>query len=99
MRSFVDLLTGRNGGEPTGRRASRPRCRPRVELLEDRNLLSAALDLLGVTALRNDPFYADITGRGMTVAVIDTGVEAGHYLLQDGYLGTVDFVYEGNTAP
>jgi subtilisin family serine protease len=47
-----------------------------LELLEGRFLLSAAFDITGLTALRNNPAFSQITGSGVGVAVLDTGVDA-----------------------
>ncbi len=46
------------------------------ELLERRDLFSAAFDLTQLTALRNNPNYSAITGSGVGIAVLDTGVYA-----------------------
>src|SRR4051794_11361276 len=57
------------------RRPDRGRCRPSVESLEIRNLLSAAPDaldsLIGASLTRSE--YG-VDGHGHSVAVIDTGV-------------------------
>ena len=47
-----------------------------VEDLERRLVLSAAFDVTGLTALRNDPVYSSIDGSGVGVAVLDSGVYA-----------------------
>ncbi len=46
------------------------------ELLEHRTLLSAAFDITGLTALRNLAAFSQIDGRGVGIAVLDTGVVA-----------------------
>ncbi|MCA9033253.1 MAG: S8 family serine peptidase, partial [Planctomycetaceae bacterium] len=48
--------------------------------------MSAAHDLIGVTALRADPMFAGIDGSDLTVVVIDTGVDVTHPLLTSNYL-------------
>lgn len=68
-----------------------------VQVLEPRCLFSAALDLVGVTALRADPVFDGIDGSGMTVAVIDTGVDFSHPLLSDSLVAERDVVYGGST--
>ncbi|HWE03076.1 MAG TPA: S8 family serine peptidase [Tepidisphaeraceae bacterium] len=47
-----------------------------VEALELRVLLSAAFDITGLTTLRNNPAFSNITGQGVGIAVLDTGVDA-----------------------
>lgn len=64
-----------------------------LESLESRCLLSAMLDLMGVTALRADPVYAGIDGSGVAVAVLDSGVDHTHVLLQNSVAATTDMVY------
>ena len=68
-----------------------------VDELEPRQLLSAALDLIGVNALRADSRFDSIDGSGMTVAVIDTGVDFTHPLLASAKVAEQDFVYGGST--
>lgn len=46
------------------------------ERLEARLVLSASFDITGVTALRNDAAFSNITGAGVGIAVLDTGVDA-----------------------
>jgi len=67
-----------------------------VESLEPRLLLSAAFDLIQLTAMRADPDFADIDGTGVSVAVIDTGLDQNHYLLGPNYLAGADLVYGGS---
>jgi len=67
------------------------------EILEERTLLSAALDLVGVTAMRTDPAFAGIDGSGITVAIIDTGIDSTHPLLAPNYLTGFDFIHNDNT--
>ncbi|HZK79862.1 MAG TPA: S8 family serine peptidase, partial [Humisphaera sp.] len=47
-----------------------------IETLELRTLLSAAFDITSLTALRNNPAFSNITGQGVGIAVLDTGVDA-----------------------
>ncbi|HEX8912553.1 MAG TPA: S8 family serine peptidase, partial [Humisphaera sp.] len=76
---------------PGGRRVPLPRYL--VDPLEPRQLLSAALDLIGVNALRADPAFSDIDGSGGTVVVIDTGVDFSHPKLSGAKVTEGDFVY------
>ncbi len=46
------------------------------EALECRVLLSASFDITGLTQLRNTPGFGSITGQGIGIAVLDTGVFA-----------------------
>ena len=66
-----------------------------LESLEARLVFSAALDLIGVDALRADPAFAGIDGSGVSVAVIDTGVDHTHGLIAPGYVGGADIVTGG----
>ncbi len=63
-----------------------------VETLEPRTLLSAAFDLIGLTALRNDPLFSTIDGGGVSVAVIDTGLDASHPLIAPNFVAGRDVV-------
>src|SRR6185437_6961168 len=47
-----------------------------LESLETRALLSAAFDITGLTALRANSAFSQITGQGVGIAVLDTGVDA-----------------------
>ncbi len=49
-----------------------------VEHLETRYVLSAAFDVVGLTALRADANYSLVDGSGIGVAVIDTGLYSAH---------------------
>src|SRR5437870_2976751 len=69
-----------------------------LEPLELRTLLSAAFDLIGVTALRHDPNFSGIDGRGVSVAVIDTGLDKTHPLLAPNFVAGADLV-SGGTNP
>lgn len=69
-----------------------------IEPLERRDLLAAAFDLIGLTALREDPVYSQISGRGVAVAVIDTGLDVTHPLIAGNYVAGRDFVF-GGTNP
>src|SRR3954466_13902846 len=57
---------------------SRAAQRVLIEHLELRQLLSAAADITGLTALRADANFAGVDGSGIGVAVIDTGTFASH---------------------
>lgn len=57
-----------------------------------------AFDLIGLTQLRNDSKFDGIDGSGFTVAVIDTGLDRTHPLLQPNYVTGLDLV-NGGTNP
>ena len=68
-----------------------------VEQLEARSMLSAAHDIMSLTALRADPAFGAIDGRlpsgeRIGVAVIDSGVFASHVDLRDRFLVYYDAV-------
>ncbi|MDB9381780.1 S8 family serine peptidase, partial [Nodularia spumigena CS-584] len=55
-----------------------------------------AFNLIGLTQLRNDSRFVGIDGSGMAVAVIDTGLDGTHSLLNSNYVAGRDFVYGDN---
>ncbi len=67
-------------------------CRAVLEALEGRILLSAAQDIVGITALRNDPSFQGINGSGITVAFFDSGVYADNPYLINNFIGEVNAV-------
>lgn len=68
-----------------------------LEFLETRKLLSAAFDLIGVSDLRNDPAFSTIDGGGVSVAVIDTGLDINHPLIAPNFVAGVDVVSGAST--
>ncbi len=70
----------------------------RLESLEPRQLLSTAFDLIGLTALRSDPRFAGVDGSGVTVAVLDAGVDSTNPILAPALRTSVDFVNMGPVA-
>ncbi len=58
--------------------------------------VNPAFDLIGLTDLRNDPQFAGIDGSGVSVVVIDTGLDQNHPLLAPNYLNGFDFVNNSN---
>ncbi|MGL5095139.1 MAG: S8 family peptidase, partial [Planctomycetia bacterium] len=72
--------------------------RLRVERLEDRLAMDGSFDLIGLTALRDDPRFAEIDGGGVAVAVIDQGLDRTHPVLAPNYLTGVDFA-NGDADP
>jgi|GEM_PF-3253358 len=55
-----------------------------------------AFDLIGLTRLRNDAQFTGIDGTGFSVAVIDTGLDTDHPLLEANYLAGYDFIDNDN---
>ena len=70
-----------------------------VEQLEARLVLSAAFDLIALTALRNDPVFAGIDGSGVGVAVIDTGVRPDHVTIGLNLVAWHDAIQPNNGQP
>ncbi len=66
------------------------------DLLENRRLFSAAFDLIGLTALRKDPAFTSIDGSGVSVAVLDTGLDITHPLIAPNYLAGYDAITGGS---
>lgn len=66
-----------------------------LEQAPDDNL---AFDLIGLTQLREDPQFAGIDGSGVSVAVIDTGIDIDHPLIAPNYIAGYDFV-DGDRDP
>ncbi len=67
-----------------------------MEIIEPRSLLNAAFDLIGLTALRNDPAFSAIDGSDVSVAVIDTGLDTTHPLISPNYLAGADIAGGGS---
>jgi len=71
-----------------------------VERLETRVLLSSAFDITELTNLRQDPAYSNINGKGIGIAVLDTGVYAENPDLISNFAAYYDAVENPiNTAP
>jgi fibronectin type 3 domain-containing protein len=85
-RKLKSLIGQRFGQDYRAARKSARRSRLRIECLEQRINMSAAHDLIGVTQLRNDPRFAGIDGSGVSVVVIDTGVDVTHPLISPNYV-------------
>ncbi|GMV26378.1 MAG: hypothetical protein AMXMBFR58_24090 [Phycisphaerae bacterium] len=64
----------------------------RLERLEERYALSAAFDVVGLTALRADAAYAQVDGSSIGVAVIDSGVYSAHPDLSPNFTAWYDAV-------
>ena len=60
-----------------------------LEQAPDDNL---AFDLIGLTQLQEDPQFTDIDGSGVSVAVIDTGIDIDHPLIAPNYIAGYDFI-------
>lgn len=69
-----------------------------IEGLEKRSLLSAAFDVVGLTALRGDGAYAGVDGSNIGVAVIDTGLYAAHPDLQPNFAAWYDAVTRSSSG-
>lgn len=70
-----------------------------LETLERRVLLNSAFDITGVTAMRNDPNFSFLTGQGIGIAVIDTGVFAQNPELKNNIVSFYNAVQQPPTAP
>jgi subtilisin family serine protease len=57
--------------------------------------INLAFDRIGLTQLRNDQQFQGIDGSGMTVVVIDTGLDASHPLIGGNFTGFADFANSG----
>jgi len=68
-----------------------------VEALEGRLLLSA-FDQIGLSLLRADASFAGIDGSGVTVAILDTGLDSTHRDLSSNFRGGFDAV-NGESLP
>ncbi|MBX9584513.1 MAG: S8 family serine peptidase, partial [Gemmataceae bacterium] len=83
-------------------RRGRPAARLLTEWLEPRDLPSAAFDITGLTALRNDPAFADIDGQTdggrIGIAVLDTGAYGNHPDLRGNLVAYVDAVRNDRAA-
>lgn len=69
------------------------------DTLEQRVLMSAAFDITSLTAARANPTFSNITGKGTTIAVLDTGVDATNPDLQGNIVGWYNAVTTDPTAP
>ncbi|MCX5658373.1 MAG: DVUA0089 family protein, partial [Planctomycetota bacterium] len=96
-RAYLAFFRAALSRMSTARSLDRP---PMFEPLEPRALLSAAFDVVGLTALRADPVYAAIDGQvgsqRIGVAVIDTGVYGSHPALQGNFVAWFDAVKDGS---
>ncbi|MCU0534602.1 MAG: DVUA0089 family protein, partial [Hydrococcus sp. Prado102] len=54
-----------------------------------------AFNFIGLTRLRNDPQFRGIDGSGLTVVVIDTGLDASHPIIRGNFTGFVDIAGGG----
>src|SRR4051794_13901571 len=79
--------------------ASRPGIANLIELLESRLFLSAAFDLTGLTALRQNSAFSQITGSGVGIAVLDTGVYAKNPDLKANVVAYYNAVSQPLSAP
>lgn len=70
------------------------------EGLESRTLFSAAFDVVGLTALRNDGNFAGIDGSDIGIAIIDTGQYSQHPDLAPNFVAWYDAVLRtSSTTP
>ncbi|MDB5293110.1 MAG: hypothetical protein JWL69_4351 [Phycisphaerales bacterium] len=79
--------------------ASRPGIVTLIELLESRVFLSAAFDITGLTALRQNAAFSQITGSGVGIAVLDTGVFAKNPDLQSNVVAFYNAVSQPLSTP
>ncbi|MEM9510572.1 MAG: DVUA0089 family protein [Cyanobacteria bacterium P01_E01_bin.35] len=63
-----------------------------VQLQQANSLDNPAFELIGLTQLRNDPQFAGIDGSGLSVAIIDTGIDREHPLIAPNYVTGYDFI-------
>lgn len=60
-------------------------------------IVRAAEPLYGVSIVRAPSLWGVTRGRGVRVAIIDTGIDPSHPALRDAYRGGFDFVHNDNT--
>lgn len=82
----------------TDRALGIPQCNL-MEPLEQRVLLSASFDITGLTAMRNDPTFSSITGSGIGIAVLDTGVFAQNPDLKSNIVAWYNAVEQPPSTP
>lgn len=70
-----------------------------IEPLEIRVLLSTAFDITGLTAMRQNPSYSSITGKGVAVADLDTGVYAQNPDLKNNIVAFYNAVEQPLNSP
>jgi len=103
--SRVDRLRGKSASSPTRaysllKRASRSwrDYDLSLEPLETRTILSAAFDVVGLTALRADGNYSAVDGSNIGVAVIDTGLYSAHPDIAPNFVAWYDAVTESSSG-
>lgn len=69
-----------------------------LEPLETRTFLSAAFDVVGLTALRADGNYAAVDGSNIGVAIIDTGLYSAHVDIAPNFAAWYDAVTESSAG-
>ena len=88
-----------------GKNAEQSRVNADFSLYQPKNAIfsvetgdNPAFDLIGLTRLREEPDFAGIDGSGFSVAIIDSGIDTDHPLLENNYLTGVDF-FNGDDDP
>ncbi|MBC7773234.1 MAG: DVUA0089 family protein, partial [Pyrinomonadaceae bacterium] len=69
-----------------------------LQPLESRTFLSAAFDVVGLTALRADGSYAAVDGSNIGVAIIDTGLYSAHADISPNFVAWYDAVTRSSSG-